>query len=184
MRFDGSDCLAACACPLPERNPLHPYLAELWGDGREHAIRRTADYDASSPRRPAPGEHIRNGAAAEYAEARMYLVGDFPYNSSIMAIVARERRHTMGSPVYRYIDSSTTGGKDECEMVKGRLVHCDGEECENTADLPVALRKTLGTSAERPEAVADGWLFIFQQGHWAHYCPNCSRKQLQTLARS
>jgi hypothetical protein len=60
-------------------------------------------------------------------------------------------------------------------------VRCDGEACEETATLPVALRSVLNSGAGRRGAMAD-WLFVRRRGDWQHFCPHCTRKHLAGLA--
>ena len=49
----------------------------------------------------------------------------------------------------------------------GRRIRCDGPGCEAQANAPVGHRRTVSEGAAR------GWLFLFNQGNWAHLCPAC-----------
>jgi hypothetical protein len=56
----------------------------------------------------------------------------------------------------------------------GRGVRCDGDECQATARLPVALRHTLIDSSLMTESTSiRGWLFAGSQGEARHFCPRC-----------
>lgn len=59
--------------------------------------------------------------------------------------------------------------------VDGRHILCDGEGCDATSGIPVALNAILGTTV----AVAQGWLHILRQSTAFHFCPECAPQYLE-----
>jgi hypothetical protein len=64
----------------------------------------------------------------------------------------------------------------------GQRIQCDGENCPETALLPVGLRPVLSQSHEQEIKQVDGWLFVLSQDVWHHYCHRCTQAYLGTLA--
>lgn len=64
----------------------------------------------------------------------------------------------------------------------GQLILCDGEECEATARLPVALRPELPLPGEQGMQTAAGWLFVGNREAWKHFCPRCACSYLRILS--
>jgi len=61
-------------------------------------------------------------------------------------------------------------------------VICDGEECDQAALLPVALRSVLSRGRDEENASTVGWLFIRHNESWQHFCPQCSKNRLSDLS--
>lgn len=53
----------------------------------------------------------------------------------------------------------------------GRVISCNGKDCQRSAQLPVALNGSVGylMDAESPE----GWLFVACGMQRFHFCPEC-----------
>jgi hypothetical protein len=64
----------------------------------------------------------------------------------------------------------------------GQRIQCDGENCQETALLPVGLRPVLSQSHEQKIRQVDGWLFVLSHDVWHHYCQRCTQAYLGTLA--
>lgn len=64
-----------------------------------------------------------------------------------------------------------------------KWILCDGEECQATASLPIALRSQLLPLHLR-EATANGWLFMSGTGASQHFCPRCAASQLERMVAS
>ena len=60
----------------------------------------------------------------------------------------------------------------------GKQIVCDGEDCQAVAFLPIALRAQL-YSPEMRLPSAEGWLFVNCNSARRHFCPDCTRKQLE-----
>lgn len=59
----------------------------------------------------------------------------------------------------------------------GKMICCDGQDCERCAQVPVALNSTYcgAPEAESP----DGWLFVASGEQRFHFCPECIPGYLQ-----
>lgn len=64
---------------------------------------------------------------------------------------------------------------------RGRLLHCDGENCKATTSVPVALRTAPSSSTDDASHTVDGWLYVIRQDRSLHFCPRCIPQFLRTL---
>jgi len=58
-------------------------------------------------------------------------------------------------------------------------IQCDGENCQEQTEAPVALRAGL----DPKKTPAYGWLFVHGSGVTKHYCPNCSAAHISDHGR-
>lgn len=65
----------------------------------------------------------------------------------------------------------------------GMTLYCDSNDCDSTADVPVALRSP---SAITGQAISptDGWLFVVREDQTQHFCSRCAQTRLSSLLHS
>lgn len=63
----------------------------------------------------------------------------------------------------------------------GRSILCDGDDCDAIVSYPVVMTGNPHLSGDTPTpGNIRGWLFVTGTDHLRHYCPQCSRKHLDT----
>ena len=61
----------------------------------------------------------------------------------------------------------------------GRTIYCDGAGCHATTSVPVALQPVRLPMREAAR-FAEGWLYILKRDTVLHYCPLCSKRQIES----
>ena len=63
----------------------------------------------------------------------------------------------------------------------GQYLECDGRQCTARARVPIGLRQILAGNTPGINHTVAGWLFVFRDGEYRHYCTTCSSKYLGDL---
>jgi hypothetical protein len=59
-------------------------------------------------------------------------------------------------------------------------IHCDGNGCERTTRIPIALRPRQTGGQVPPRS---GWLYVTSESGQQHYCPACGIVYLDSIER-